>query len=780
MRQILLNKSVQHGIVLITACIIVIFFYHKTFFHANETYFTITGDGIQHYLGSIYHPKYDTSLFRTQYMNYPYGEMVFFTGNQAFFAGTLQLISKYIFNISDYTIGIINLLMLLSIVFAAFFIYLILVKLNVHWIVSGFAGIAIAFLSPQLDRFGGHQTLSHVCFIPCMLYLLFLFDRKWSYGKSILILILVYISAATHMYYLGFMSLLTLFYWGYQFISKNRTQKELKTILFHSTIQFLLPILLIKLSILLNTDVTDRPTKPWGFLLFRAHPASIFIPYNQPYGHFLKKYGDFQRIPWEGVAFVGIVPTIIFLILCVNLLRKLIKKQFIKAIQVTDNTFLNIMFWASMAGLLYSFGVPFIFKMEWLSDYLGPLRQMRGIARFSWLFFYIFNIITLYIIWKYFKSKTNKKVGLIILIITSLLYGFDGYENVWTKPKVYYHKLPVLSDWENTHPDNTWLDKIEIDSFQAILPIPYYHLGSENYWVDSKCNLLTSSCIISAKSGLPIMATFLSRGSVSQGLNGILTVKEPYRPLQILNDLPNNKDLLIVAGKCDEKSQWENNILVNAKILDTLSFIYLYRISPDVLKNFAKTRTIEQNQFVHETSWNKINNTLTTDTCKSWIIRNYDKTGKATSYKGDNAFSITEGKKQYLFFMDTLPHLKPELLYTISFWFRNINQDLYPRTRLKIYIEDSNGNFNVKQEIAIEKIIQLVDKEWALIETEIGDIRKGTKLRMELANNLLKRKDSIILDELMIRPGNVDILEKEAHGFWLNNRYYSRTKINSL
>lgn len=58
-------------------------------------------------------------------MNYPYGEMVLFTGNQSAIANTIKFISENITDISLYTIGIVNLLMLFSIVIAALFIFLI-------------------------------------------------------------------------------------------------------------------------------------------------------------------------------------------------------------------------------------------------------------------------------------------------------------------------------------------------------------------------------------------------------------------------------------------------------------------------------------------------------------------------------------------------------------------------------------------------------------------------------------------------------------------------------
>ena len=91
----------------------------------NSVYFAEGGDGLQSYYGTMYHISHDTSYARSGGMNYPYGEMVLFTGNQPVIANTIKFISDNIIDISAYTIGILNILMLSSIVVAALFIFLI-------------------------------------------------------------------------------------------------------------------------------------------------------------------------------------------------------------------------------------------------------------------------------------------------------------------------------------------------------------------------------------------------------------------------------------------------------------------------------------------------------------------------------------------------------------------------------------------------------------------------------------------------------------------------------
>ncbi|MDP2112808.1 MAG: hypothetical protein Q8K69_01980, partial [Bacteroidota bacterium] len=44
----------------------------------NHVYFSPNGDGLKSYAASIYHLSNDSTLFRSDLQNYPYGEMAFF------------------------------------------------------------------------------------------------------------------------------------------------------------------------------------------------------------------------------------------------------------------------------------------------------------------------------------------------------------------------------------------------------------------------------------------------------------------------------------------------------------------------------------------------------------------------------------------------------------------------------------------------------------------------------------------------------------------------------
>jgi hypothetical protein len=87
-------------------------------------------------------------------MNYPFGELYTYTDGQLPVVNAIRFISGHLFDIRDYTVAVLNLLMLFSIVAGAIFICLILMETGVSWWYSALASVGIAILSPQIGRYG--------------------------------------------------------------------------------------------------------------------------------------------------------------------------------------------------------------------------------------------------------------------------------------------------------------------------------------------------------------------------------------------------------------------------------------------------------------------------------------------------------------------------------------------------------------------------------------------------------------------------------------------------
>lgn len=119
-----MNKSIPGSIitVILTSLLMFILFHH-IILHAHDISFAPGGDGIKGTFGTLYHIEHDTAYWHTSAMNYPYGESVFFTGNQVFLINVLKFLKDSGLDLGSYALGISNILILFSYVLCALFIF---------------------------------------------------------------------------------------------------------------------------------------------------------------------------------------------------------------------------------------------------------------------------------------------------------------------------------------------------------------------------------------------------------------------------------------------------------------------------------------------------------------------------------------------------------------------------------------------------------------------------------------------------------------------------------
>jgi hypothetical protein len=759
------NKLTSILLLLLVNAALLYFFYGKIIRSANSTYFAVDGDGLKNYFSAVYHAKYDSSWFRTSCMNYPYGEMASFTDDQPLLSGTIGFISRNIVDISSYTIGIMNILMIASILFGSLFLFLILFDLGIPLIFSLLISTSIAFLSPQLDRFGGHFALAYVFFIPAMFYFLYEFHKRNKYFFSILILILTYVASGIHMYFVGFYIFILLFYWVYTSIKqKHLTRNQL----LHLFIQLILPIIFIELTIILNDYAPDRTPRPWGFRAYRAMPESVFLPFTMPYGQFLHKFMTFHYIPWEGIAYVGLVASIGFFILFGTFIKRLIKKKFNISLKVTDNEFLNFLFWASFLVLLYSFGFPFFLGLERLSDYIGPLRQMRSLGRFAWVFYYAINIVVFYKLWNWYK-KSGNIYKYTFFIFCTIFIMYDAWINVRTKPQAYNFKFEALSDHENKLPENEWVKRIDANNFQAILPLPYFQIGSENYGKPPECNIAKISYLSSLKTKLPLIAFMEARASISQSLKNLEIILDPLSPLQILKDMPDEKPFLVVVDPCMKLTDNEKRILKKSTKIDSCNYADFFSLPFDSLRNLYSSYRKENLAEIDTAKLYKHGKFFTNQPDSDFIMISYDKKNSGIEFKGKGAFiGVVPGKN--LILSDTLKNTGVKN-YTASFWIYNIDKDFYPRSRLIFRIKRHNGEVINEANLAVSDRLVAVSGKWGLIEFTFDAGEPDLILEITLYNEWL-HKGNLIVDEMLVRPSDENVIYYSGNEIFKNNRWF--------
>ncbi len=764
-------KSKFGGLVIILFLIITILFVRESrlLTAPNANLINDTYDGFRTYAAMVYHIKHDSTYAHYEGMNYPYGDKAAFTDNLPLIANTVKFISENISDISDYSAGILNGFLLLSIVLCAVFLFLCFKTLKLpNWYAIAIA-LGITMLSPQLLRMSAHYGLAHPFVIPMMIWLSLLFHKNKRWLTSLGIAFALFLCAHIHFYLFavggGFVIALMGFKTIFAFNKKATVINGL-----HLLIQVALPFII--LQYLMHDSLPDRPSRPYGFFAYKACWESVFIPVDFQIGRWINEYVyKIPKFDREGMAYIGLIPVLFLLKEVVSKTwNRIFKKEYFSILPAENRFFLKAVFWACLALLIFSFGFPFV--IDGLEDWrykIGPLAQFRSIGRFAWIFFYGFNILAFYAL--YFQIKKIKKrvwQRLMYFIIIGVLLSeggiflFDKVKlNLWEAPE-------IRANYQKS--DNVWIDSINTEDYQAILSIPFFHIGSENIWMSPQSKEMHRSMWLAVQTGLPINSSFMGRSSVGQIINQLELIAEPYRIPQIIEDLPNQKDFLVFIYKKSYKRVKDRyqHLIQNLKVIhedDQIKVLGLpvEEIRKRIIEQSKRTKLNFQNTELFD-----VKNFKSTDSLDNFIHLNYDDQISTNIYKGTGAFQ-QNGYPASILFDGHLPFQDIEDSYVCSVW-AYIKGDLYPKVKVSLEeYQAGTGTLIHKKEYQLYKDFRSFDQDWMLSEFLFKMKRPDSRLRVKVWNKDLQNRP-IFLDELQIRPADTKLYLENGMG--MNNRWY--------
>ncbi|MDP3643899.1 MAG: hypothetical protein Q8S54_12005 [Bacteroidota bacterium] len=731
-------EDLRRGVLLtlVLSFAVLILFFMPLLKDPNQVYFAPSGDGLKSYASSIYHLYHDNTLFRSNIQNYPYGEMAFFADCQPMISIPVKMLSQAGIDLRPYLVGIINMSMLLSIVVAALFLFLIFTEMNVSWWFAAFAAVGISMLSPQIGRLGGHFSLSHLMWLPMLIWLLMKFDQKKSLFLSILIGLTTFLAAGMHMYFFALFGFLFFAYWLHSLFSNRFNVKDYRWIL-HLFIQFILPLILVQILTGFNDTVTDRTTHPWGLFAYKAHPATIFLPLHKPYAVVFKFIGLKENYEWEAFAFIGLVSLIGSMAGIVQMIKRIKQKQ--PWWKISENKLIMVFFWASIASLLLSFSIPFNLGLAFLLDYLGPIQQLRALARFSWLFFYLVNILVFIGVFNLMKRGLFMKM-IAISALAFVLY--DGFLNVTEYAPRLNNRIAELDDTTNSIPENAWVSAINPENYQAVLPLPFFHVGSENVWLESKCDIMRQSLIVSLKSGLPSMGVALSRTSISQTYKSLELTCVPVSSYRILSDLPNQKPLLLMVDHCNDLNQAEKNLVRHSTIVWQGPAFSFYSLPVAQLDTIAHT-----GQKAFKTEMLPLREGKA-DTTQVLYFNGFENNQTETTFFGPGAFTGEIGDWNHLLDMN-IKNGMPGDTCEILFWAKGYETDLFARSIIEFVQKDGDQTVDYKFD-QFQHFYTSLKEDWMRIRVPFVLKTSNDRVMLSVRNGDLKHFQ-LVVDDLLIR-----------------------------
>ncbi len=731
---------------IILSSVFILLFYHNVIFNPNSYLFTDWGDGIKNYYTYEYYINNNKDTWNLEGFNYPYGENMFYTDCHPVIAYTLKKLDPVFPVLGENSIGIINFFMIFSLIFTALLSYLILKKFKLPEWLSALAGFSIMVLSPQIGRITGHLALTYSFFIPLTIYLLMLYEESrkavWMIVQTINIFFWLVIHAYLGMIAASFL----LAYFIVEFIRDFQRKKKSTAFYYKVFIQVFLPIIIFRLIIYFTDTHVGRTDNPWGFFFTRANFGSVFLPHDKPLNIIYKWIGQSPRQRWEGWAYIGIVSSVISIS---YVLRQIKRGLRTKKWSLTDPFFtdkqLQALLISAFLILLFSMAVPFKYGLEFLLDWFKVLKQFRATGRFAWVFFFIINYLVIIYLYNKFKTAKNRKLALLVLILFPLANTIEG----WNQHKYFSKEIIKKPNYfqKDNLPDyfKTALQKINPDDYQAILPLPFYYIGGENFGHVGNNKSFFATELTSYHTKLPILGSHLTRNGILEAKNINQVISPRWNKKVITDDIKSNKPFLIVRSQ-NPLNSYEQDILNRSKAIylnDTMSY---YEISYDEL---LKKNTDEAiNNFIADSSQLfSLDGFLTNDSA-AFIYEGFDSLLTNKTYRGLGAFTCKRGGTHVVLSFNG-NSLELGENYILSFWIyncgRNYGQDIL---NMQTILESKSEDGNVKWTQFRPSESTVINGCWSFVELPFSP-KPGYTYKL-LTSASKKPKQDIIIDEVFI------------------------------
>lgn len=713
--------------------VIVLFALPDLILSPNSTVLTSTGDGLKSYYVFDYHMKFDSSFADFKGLNYPYGDSYLYTDGFPLLNFVIRLLPF----LQNYSVGIIHISLAMGLVLTSYFLFLILNHYTKNKWLSVIASLAIFILQPQFFRLFGHLSLAYSCCIPMGWYFAIKYlncSNKWLW------VVLLFVTNIFWYFTHGYLGLMLTFFLILIFILENKVLRQWKRVIQIASFT-LVPLIIFYSLSKWSEDITDRTKEPFGIFEYQANWKSVFLPTEGPIHNELSSFIEMKETNWEGYAYIGVVSLICIPIILFFALLKLMGRT--KKEIIPRELLLALL--SSFVLLLYSFGFP-LNQFPKLLDILEPLKQFRALGRFAWPFYFVTGISSfVFLIKLYIQTSSNSKKYLLATCILvggsiSFVEAIPRFENIQPLAKSPF-KIENLSkdQKEIIHFINS-----NKSQFQCILPLPWFHVGSELFAKEPNENAMSNAMILSTHTGIPIYSSLMGRTSLSQTQDFFRSLGSELQKKN-RSVLFSKKDILV----------WYNNL----KLFDE-DERELYTKTKLLFKNkFGELRSLTINDlFLHKKPSTKDAKKINQITRKDFLFEDYIQQNGTLKSK----------VSQYNVFANFKPsELLTDHWYEISFdyyWIGKKNLDNVFRME---YVDKGKVNWFYERTIS-----SFTDQQHNHVR--VRAVFKTQKFDANYNFFLFggeKKRQEYFIDNLLIRPMEINTLWTNQNGIKFLNSF---------
>ena len=742
---------------LLLTTVLFYFLFKPVIEHPNRFLYSKSADALKSYFNFTYYLKFDDGI-KHDGINYPYGDHLQYINSHPLYVQVIKFIDKNVYPVANYGVGILNLIMIISLILAIPFLFLILRHYSLPRWYAAIMSVIILFLTPQLDRIHGHFEMVYAFFLPMFWYLII----RWRQGEkrilwSTLLILAGLVGGFTSAYYVSFYAI---FLFGILFVEIWNNRKNLKSFWKTGLSIFLLaiiPLIIVRGLVSMTDWVTDRPNNPYGFDLYHSTFLSIFLPFTSQLKQLLGNFID-MNFEWEGRAYVGLPATILAVsIFIMGFLRLFSKKKINWRLFVVKKSF-SVYFFAAILILLFSMCIPFKYGFNFLLDILPPIKQFRALGRFSWIFYYVFTIYTSYFFYRLYRLLRLKSMPLLGSLLLFFVIAYWASMQELTQKTVLKNVLNVNDKFE--YLDTDYLAQfstagVQPDEFQGILFLPFASTCGDKLLFQNGMNAFSEAMKYSLHTGIPLVQSFSPRLSFEQALSSIQLLADTAIQKVRLNDM-NDKPLLLVCTKeiLNTKEKWVKS---KANVFWEDENITLSKLPVSVFRDSYQNWRTEVKQKQQSLAGN--GNILTDSTTNNFIYNDFEENEGEYTLSGKGAFYAKKGDFEIL--NKKLDDNFSAGNYELSFWLY-VDSRHYDMPKATLII--TNPDNSRKETRLNTREVHNVYNHWIRVAQTIN-------LQPESHIQLKIRGDYISVDDLLLRPVGSSILVKTSSNMELFNNF---------
>lgn len=766
-----MHKFIRSLFPILWAALTTVFVLPFFVFKGDRILIEFSGDGLKNYYSFIWHSVNDKDLFWFNGMNYPFGEHIVYTDGEPLISSFLIFLKQYLHLNIGYSeaLYIFHAAIALSFFLGIVYTFKVLKHFKVHYIIATVFASLIVTLSPQFFRLEGHFALGQMFVIP----MLFFFSLRYNdnrQGKYMIYMFLLgIISALLHPYYIAIFALWLGLYVVGSLIFKRESKKD-KTRLAVSVLSCLvLVIVTFKVFMSITDPITDRPEYPWGTLSACSVIEDIITSPHSGLWLDVQKLIPINNISkgGEGLIYIGIVSIVVVLIAVIYALICIGKKNR-RQILWQDIGDHSVWIFIALGAFLLAQGVPFVWGMEWLLDYVSLFRQFRSLGRFGWVYYNIITILSVVAIYRYvlkLKAKKGIYVASLLLIATVFIWSYEvsGYIR-------YIHKKGDEAEWKYSFFMNTvdWVDVLQKhgykqDDIQAVIVLPYIHVGSEKIWLNGEHSWgLTMGFAAALQLHKPVVDVLMSRTSWSETFAQVKVVGSIHAHGHLFDSSRGDKPFLIVHFNEVPLTEDAKYLIDNSVSIGTYGQASAYICNPKGVRE-ARNKILNKVSGTVVSDLNVIRD-INLDSNSFYFINHYDEGNSKEVFVGEGASKCISGADSIIaeFAID---RVEQDSVYECSLWLL-VNDIDYVAPWVYVNMYDEQGE-RLKYHELIPNRSTDNKGYWWRVSDYIEVPRATRKINVSIHN--VDPPSYIALDELLFRHRSDTIITKYKDLILINN-----------